>query len=120
MSNQPKPLTPARFYILLALARGPLHGYRIQGATYSNSLSSVDLPSGTLYPLLARMADEGLIEYPDLKPGRTGSNLREYEISHHGLLALKYDLRRQRHAVQIAQARGLFSDTIPLDIQTLF
>jgi DNA-binding PadR family transcriptional regulator len=119
MYTQPKPLTPARFYILLALAHGPLHGYRIQGATNSNSLSSVDLPSGTLYPLLARLADEGLIEYPEPRPGRNGSAINEYEISRHGLLALKQDLRRQRHAVQIAQARGLFDDTVPLDIQAL-
>ena len=58
-----KPLTPSRLYILLALAQTPHHGYRLKGAINNLSLGSIQLADGSLYPLLTRMFDEGLIEY---------------------------------------------------------
>ena len=56
------PLTPAVFYILLALASGDKHGYQIMKQVRNDSQSQVKMGTGTLYGSLKRMLADGLIE----------------------------------------------------------
>jgi DNA-binding PadR family transcriptional regulator len=120
LQSPEKPLTPARFYILLALAGADQHGYSIQGAMYSASLGSVNIKDGSLYPLLRKMFDEGLIDFVEIQTVANKTR-NTYGISPHGLIALKAELYRLQHAVKIGQSRGLLNpNEPPLDLQRLW
>ena len=68
MPVQDTPLRPAVFHILLALARGELHGLGIAEAIDDATSGAVTLGPGTLYRSLKEMARDGLIgEVPALK-----------------------------------------------------
>jgi DNA-binding PadR family transcriptional regulator len=56
------PLKPAPFYILLALADGPLHGYAAMQAVPQRSGGSVRLSTGSFYRHLSWLLDEGFVE----------------------------------------------------------
>src|ERR1700691_5690278 len=60
-----RPLKSADFHILLALADGPRHGYGIMKEVELESSGDVRLEIGSLYRLLSRLADAGLIEDAD-------------------------------------------------------
>jgi PadR family transcriptional regulator PadR len=47
--------------LLAALEDGPRHGYAIKEALREGSGGRFDLPTGTVYPALHRLADAGLI-----------------------------------------------------------
>jgi DNA-binding PadR family transcriptional regulator len=116
----PSPLTAQAFYVLLCLVRGDRHPYRIGAVAYNDSLGSVKMPNGTLYPLLERLSSESLIEIGSMGPTNgTGKVVIHYTITHHGVLRLKEELARMEHAVEIGRAAGPFEDTRPLDIQRL-
>jgi len=55
------PLPPAIFLILLALADGDAHGYRIRQHVIEQSDGAVRLDPGSLYRLIARLFDDGLV-----------------------------------------------------------
>jgi DNA-binding PadR family transcriptional regulator len=55
------PLTPAAFHVLLALADGPKHGYRILKDVEERTDGEVRLSTGTLYGLIKRFLDDELI-----------------------------------------------------------
>ena len=56
-----RPMAPAVFQILIALADQPLHGYGIMLDIAERSEGKVKLSPGTLYGSIRRMLDEGLI-----------------------------------------------------------
>src|SRR3972149_7062160 len=62
------PLTPLAFQVLLALADAGLHGYAITRELGERTAGLVRLRTGTLYTLLQRLADEGLVEESDARP----------------------------------------------------
>ena len=62
MSSDPKPLTPALFHVLLALAEGDKHGYAILKDVEVNTSGEVQLSTGTLYGIIKRLLSDGLIE----------------------------------------------------------
>jgi DNA-binding PadR family transcriptional regulator len=47
--------------LLSVLAAGPAHGYAIIAALRARSEGTFDLPEGTVYPALHRLADAGLL-----------------------------------------------------------
>jgi PadR family transcriptional regulator, regulatory protein PadR len=53
--------TKASYFVLAALADGPLHGYAIIGRAAELSSGSVRLSTGTLYGVLDRATGEGLL-----------------------------------------------------------
>ena len=55
------PLTPAVFFILLALADGEKHGYAIMQDVKSLSDGQVNMGPGTLYTTIQRLLDLALI-----------------------------------------------------------
>jgi DNA-binding PadR family transcriptional regulator len=55
------PLTPALFYVLVALADEDKHGYAIIKDVASLTSDSVRLSSGTLYGIIKRLLDDGLV-----------------------------------------------------------
>src|SRR5690606_28116326 len=80
------PLTPAVFNILLALADGEKHGYRIMQEVEENTKGRVLMGPGTLYGSIKRMLQAGLIEESDERPDPAMDNqrLRYYRITNLG------------------------------------
>jgi DNA-binding PadR family transcriptional regulator len=64
------PLTPAVFYILLALTRKERHGYDIMRQVARDSEGLVTIGSGTLYGSIKRMIDDNLIQATSVAPDR--------------------------------------------------
>lgn len=54
-------LTPAAFYVLLALSAGHAHGYAMMGYVQRITDGREALPAGTLYRTLARLVAERLV-----------------------------------------------------------
>jgi DNA-binding PadR family transcriptional regulator len=118
-SAQP-PLSHGEFYLLQVLSLGEGHAYSLRGRVASLSLRAINPSSGTFSPLLTRLHDQGYIDILGNKPaGKSGAQRRHYGISELGVLRLKEELVRLRHAVKTAENAGLFADEIPLDIQKL-
>lgn len=61
-TGNPQTVTPAAFQVLLALAGGHAHGYRIMGFVAELTGGSVQLGPGTLYRTIARLVADGLAE----------------------------------------------------------
>jgi DNA-binding PadR family transcriptional regulator len=68
MSRQPTdllPLSPAMFHVLVCLAAGDRHGYRIMKDVEARTHGAVSLSTGTLYGIIKRLLDDGLaVEVP--------------------------------------------------------
>jgi DNA-binding PadR family transcriptional regulator len=100
-------LKPADFHILLALAGGPLHGYRIMKHVERDTAGEVTLEIGSLYRLLARLVTEGLIDHIDSPDERR----RYYRITAAGRKALKSEAARLANVVTLVRARKLLPET---------
>ena len=103
-----RPLTPATFHILLSVAQGPAHGYRIKRMVEERTDGAVQLGAGTLYAGIRRMVGDGVLaetEPPedagDVEPS---SRWRFYEITDVGSDALKREIARLEADLQAARA----------------
>jgi DNA-binding PadR family transcriptional regulator len=96
------PLKPADFHILLALLDAPLHGYGIMKEVERESAGEVRLEIGSLYRLLARLLDEGLIE-----AGEGDGRRRNYELTRLGRKVLKAEAQRLAGLIELVRARKL-------------
>jgi DNA-binding PadR family transcriptional regulator len=103
------PLTPAVFYLLLALASGDKHGYQLMKQVQLDSQSQVRMGTGTLYGSLKRMLAAGLIEEagerPD--PALDDERRRYYRLTDRGRQALHAEVQRYAHVVSLAQHHRL-------------
>ena len=103
------PLTPAVFYILLALATADKHGYQIMKQVKQDSQGQVTMGTGTLYGSLKRMLADRLIEEsgdrPD--PALDDERRRYYRPTELGRQALNAELRRYAEVVSLAERRRL-------------
>lgn len=115
------PSVPAQqFYVLLVLAHGDAHVYKIKHKVEEFSKGSVKLQDGTIYPLVTRMCERGLIELAGPQPaGSSGKPRMHYSLGHHGRTALRYELDRLQHAIAIAQSAGLLDQPAPTDVDIL-
>jgi DNA-binding PadR family transcriptional regulator len=108
-STSHPPLTPAVFYILLALAGGEKHGYEIMKRVKQDSQSQVKMGTGTLYGSLKRMLVDGLIEEagdrPD--PALDDERRRYYQLTALGRQAFEMELARYAQVVSLASQRRL-------------
>lgn len=100
--RDPLPLKPSDFHVLLALLDAPLHGYGIMKQVERESGGEVRLEIGSLYRLLARLIDEGLIAM-DEDDGRR----RNYAITRLGRKVLRAEARRLAGLVELVRARKL-------------
>lgn len=100
-------LKPADFHILLALAAGPLHGYGIMKHVERDTGGEVTLEIGSLYRLLARLVNEGLIDDIESADERR----RYYRITAAGRKALKSEAARLANVVTLVRARKLLPET---------
>jgi DNA-binding PadR family transcriptional regulator len=103
------PLTPAVFYILLALAGGDKHGYQIMKQVKGDSQGQVKMGTGTLYGSLKRMLADRLVEEagerPD--PALDDERRRYYRLTELGRRAFSAELQRYAEIVSLARQRRL-------------
>jgi PadR family transcriptional regulator PadR len=85
-------LSPQVFYILLALADRPLHGYGIRDQIAIDSDSTVIIATGTLYPALRRLTASGHIERIEA-PGIPGIT-HQYRLTPYGRRTLEHEAKR--------------------------
>ena len=109
------PLTPAVFYILLALAPGPKHGYEIMKQVKADSGGQVKIGNGTLYGSLKRMLEAGLIESAGdrVEPGSDDPRRRYYRLTDLGQRALNAEMQRYLDTATLIRRRRLL-DTFAL------
>ena len=86
---QAQPMTEAMYYILLSLLQ-PGHGYGMIARIRELSGGRVEMGPGTLYGVLTRMKEEGLIVLASEQERR-----KTYAITQKGLDALRVEYRRR-------------------------
>jgi len=103
------PLTPAVFYILLALSGGEKHGYEIMKQVKHDSQGQVKMGTGALYGSLKRMLADGLIAEAGERPNPAVDDERRryYRVTELGRRAFTTELQRYAEVVSLAQQRRL-------------
>ena len=106
------PLTPPMFQLLVSLADGEKHGYAIIKEVHRRTAGKVRLSAGTLYALIKRSVNEGLIaecdERPD--PALDDERRRYYRLSENGRAVAAAEARRMEEAVGQARAKLLLPE----------
>ena len=99
-----KPMTGQAFFVLTALADGPLHGYGIVGEVAELSQGRVTLKIGSLYGVLERLAAEGLIE-ADREEAHDGRLRRYYRLTEDGQRALADEAELRTATARVVRTR---------------
>jgi DNA-binding PadR family transcriptional regulator len=118
-SSERTPLTPAVFYILLALAGGDKHGYAIMKQVKQDSKGKLKMGNGTLYGSIKRMLIDGLIEEAGdrLDPTLDDERRRYYTLTEGGRQALKAEIQRYLDVAALLQERQIMArSTLLLDL----
>ena len=104
-------MTPAVFYILIALAGEDKHGYEIAKQVAEDSQGRVRMGTGTLYGSIKRMLADALIEEAEQRPAPDldDERRRYYRLSEQGHRALRGELARYARVVAVARDRDLLT-----------
>ena len=108
-SRAARPLTPAMFHILLALAAGERHGYAIMREVEVLTGGAQRLGPGSLYGSIKRMLADGLIEECGARPDPAADDERRryYRLTDLGRRAAGTEARRLEVLVVAARGRRL-------------
>jgi DNA-binding PadR family transcriptional regulator len=99
------PLTPAMFYVLVALADGQTHGYAILKDVEQLTDGSVRLSTGTLYGIIKRLLGDGLIRESG---SADDARRRSYELTAFGRDVARAEAARLENTLAIAKRKTLF------------
>jgi DNA-binding PadR family transcriptional regulator len=99
------PLTPAMFYVLVALADGQTHGYAILKDVEALTNGSVRLSTGTLYGIIKRLLGDGLIREAG---SSDDERRRSYELTAFGRDVARAEAARLEETLAIAKRKALF------------
>ena len=91
MGREKGPLTEPMYYVLMSFLRQDMCGTEITEFVDRKTQGRVNLGPGTLYTLLARFLDEGLI-----KETQVDGRRRTYRITPKGRAAFQEELERLR------------------------
>ena len=100
------PLTPAVFFILLALADGEKHGYVIMQEVKVLSEGQVHMGPGTLYTTIQRLLDLALI-VETTKPKSEEGRRRYYQLTGAGKVLLEMEIGRMHSVLRLARQKNL-------------
>jgi DNA-binding PadR family transcriptional regulator len=105
--QEPLPLTPPVFHILLALAEEERHGYGIMQDVAQQTDGALQLGPGTLYGCLKRMLAAGLVEESGERPDPVldDERRRYYRMTALGKRMVRAEAQRLAGAVTVAMAR---------------
>jgi DNA-binding PadR family transcriptional regulator len=103
------PLTPAMFHVLLALAGDDLHGYAILKEVELRTGGKVRLSTGTLYGIIKRLLNDGLIVELRSRPAESDDDERRryYRLTPHGRQVATAEAERMDEILSIARSRNL-------------
>ena len=103
------PLSPRLFHVLVALGEETLHGYGIIQAFESLSEGRETLLPGSLYSVLGRMVEVGLLEEVDPPPGEKsgGPPRRYYRATAYGKSVALAESERMERLLAAARARNM-------------
>ena len=107
----PSPLSPQAFHILIALADRDQHGYGIMQDVAARTEGKLRLGAGTLYGLIKRLLEDGLIvelrESQRPAKSRDDERRRYYRLTPLGRKAAKAEANRLTELLEQARAHGL-------------
>jgi DNA-binding PadR family transcriptional regulator len=112
----PKPLLPARpmapavFQILIALADQPLHGYGIMLNIAERSNGEVKLSPGTLYGSIKQMLEDAWIEEVPGRATADDERRRYYRLTREGREAARQEMARMSALLNHARLTSLRSN----------
>ena len=97
------------FHVLIALADGEKHGYAIIKEVGRRTDGAIRLSAGTLYTLIRRFVQEGVIaeaaERPD--PALDDERRRYYRITDFGRAVARAEAARMEATLDMARAKKL-------------
>jgi DNA-binding PadR family transcriptional regulator len=108
MKNDPQklvPLSPATFYILMALADEDRHGYGIMQEVSRQSEGKYKLGPGTFYDNLEKLIDRGMVKEVPRKSANDDPRRRYYRMTGFGRKLLLAEVSRLDVAVREAKVR---------------
>ena len=103
------PLKPQDLHILMVLGGGLAHGYGIMQSVEEQTRGRVILEVGSLYRLLGRLLDEGLIAHADPPKEETDTRRRYYEITVLGREVARAETSRLAELLESPHARQLLA-----------
>ncbi len=98
-------MTEQALFVLAALSAGELHGYGIARDAEELSEGKVRLSAGTLYGVLTRLSEQGLIEQTR-EEDVGGRRRRYYALTGSGATALRDETARMRATADALSARA--------------
>lgn len=103
------PLTPAMFHVLLALAGDDLHGYAILKEVELRTGGKVRLSTGTLYGIIKRLLNDGLIAELRSRPAESKDDERRryYRLTPQGRQVATAEAERMDEILSVARSRNL-------------
>jgi DNA-binding PadR family transcriptional regulator len=104
------PLTPAVFFILLALADGEKHGYAIMQQVAKLSDQQVHMGPGTLYTTIQRLLNLELIEEVSTVGEADMRARRYYRLTRAGRPLLEAELARMHRLLKTASRMKLATE----------
>ena len=112
-SDPNSPLTPAMFHVLLALAGDDLHGYAILKEVMFRTGGEVQLSTGTLYGIIKRLLNDGLIAERRDRPAAIHEDERRryYRLTPKGREVATAEAERLEKVVAYARSRRLLKKT---------
>jgi DNA-binding PadR family transcriptional regulator len=103
--KSPIRMTPAFFFLMLALTEGSRHGHAMAKDVEDKSGGSVKLGPGSLYWSIGRLAEVGLIEEVDAPADETDDRRRFYGLTPYGSEVLARETATLERIVDYARLR---------------
>ena len=107
------PLTPAMFHVLIALGDGEKHGYAIIKEVNHRTGGQLRLGAGTLYALVRRFLEHGVIEESSQRPDPAldDERRRYYRLTDFGRDVAAAEGRRLAELIRMAREKRLVPGT---------
>jgi DNA-binding PadR family transcriptional regulator len=102
-----RPIAPAVFHILIALADEPRHGYGIMIDVAERTGGKVKMSPGTLYGAIKQMLEEGLIEETGTRAKGDDERRRYYRITASGRELARREMTRMTTLLRQARVTSL-------------
>ena len=104
-------ITPVVLHVLLSMADGEVHGYRIMREVEERSRGGVKIGPGSLYFTLNRLLENRMIEESEQRPDPELDDARRryYCLTDFGRAVLRGEVGKLADIVALARDRGLLS-----------